>query len=351
MKKKLKTTKILLVVAVVFLCMTVTALIVTKKNYDELTEVNNANLSEMLQNKQTVYVVSTEDGLGIEHGEIILDGVNVTRQTIYTGLEAYNYITEDEIGSTAIINMDEGMTVMKNMVTPLSIATDTREYEIQVANLMVDQRENDLVDIRIMFPDGMDLLVLSKKQVKNLSLEACVFYTYLNEEEILRLASATIDAFTITGTKIYTTRYVEGNLQQEAIPTYLVNTTVENMMNSNTAYYDPNLLTKANSTLNEAARLNLESRLKDLSSEKLGAIADGHKIEDTAKKSVLTGMGGYDYEAIVEEVEAENNQTATSADKVDAAMENLTEETEVQQKQKDQEEKREMMEDELSGPS
>lgn len=349
MKKKLKIFKILLVIVIIFFLMTVAALVVTKKNYDELTEVNNQNLAEMLQNKQTVYVVSTEDGLGIEHGEIILDGVNVTRQTIYTGLEAYNYITEDEIGSTAIIDMDEGMTVMKNMVTPLSIATDTREYEIQVANLMVDQRENDLVDIRIMFPDGRDCLVLPKKQVKNLSLEACVFYTYLNEEEILRLASATIDAFTITGTKIYTTRYVEGNLQEEAVPTYLVNATVMDMMDSNTVYYDQNLLTKAMSTLNKDARKNLEARLEKMSSEKLGAVADGHGIEDTAKKSVLTGIGGYDYEAIVEEVENESSQTAS--DKVDAARDNLSEQTEAQQKQQEQEELNQMMEDELSGTS
>lgn len=347
MKKKLKIFKILLVVVVIFFLMTVAALVVTKKNYDELTEVNNENLAEMLQNKQTVYVVSTEDGLGIEHGEIILDGVNVTRQTIYTGLEAYNYITEDEIGSTAIIDMDEGMTVMKNMVTPLSIATDTREYEIQVANLMVDQRENDLVDVRITFPDGSDFLVLPKKQIKNLSLEECVFYTYLNEEEILRLSSATIDAFTITGTKIYTTRYVEGNLQKEAVPTYLVNNTVADMFDSSTVYYDQNLLTKAKSTLNEVARKNLENRLGKLSSEKLGAVADGYDLADTAKKSVLTGMGGYDYEALLDEVESESNvQNSTSS--VDAAMEDLAEETEIQKKQKEQDELNQMMEDELS---
>lgn len=344
MKKKLKIFKILLVIILIFFLMTVAALVVTKKNFDELTEVNNANLEEMLQNKQTVYVVSTEDGLGIEHGEIILDGVNVTRQTIYTGLEAYNYITDEEIGSTAIIDMDEGMTVMKNMVTPLSIATDTREYEISVANLMVDQRENDLVDVRIMFPDGSDFLILPKKQVKNLSLEECVFFTYLNEEEILRLASATIDAFTVTGAKIYTTRYVEGNLQQEAIPTYLVNTTIIDMMNEGTVYYDQNLLTKAVSTLNGNARANLERRLGDISSEKLGAVAEGHDIEDTAKKSVLTGMGGYDYEQILEEIEEESS----SASKVDSAMDNLTEETDAED---EQDELNQAMEDELSGTS
>lgn len=313
MKKKLKIFRILFIIAAILFAMAVAALVVTKMNYDEIKESNDANLAEMAQNRQTVYVVSTEDGQGIDPGEILLDGVNVTSQTIYTGLESYNYITAEDIGSTAIIKMDEGVPVMKNMVTPLSIATDTREYEIQVVNLMVDQKENDLVDVRIMFPDGSDSLVLPKKQVKNLNLESCVFWTYLNEEEILRLASATIDAFTITGTKLYTTRYVEGNLQKEAIPTYLVNQTVLDMMDSSTAYYDQNLLTKAISTLNSMARKNLETRLGQLSSEKLGAVAEGHGIEDTAKKAVLTGMGGVDYEKALEEVENGNVGTYDEA--------------------------------------
>ena len=359
MKKKLKIFRVLFIITTILFAMAVAALVVTKMNLDEVRESNDFNLAEMAQNRQTVYVVSTEDGQGIDPGEIILDGVNVTRQTIYTGLEAYNYITEEEIGSTAIIKMDEGMTVMKNMVTPLSIATDTREYEIQVANLMVDQKENDLVDIRIMFPDGSDFLVLPKKQVKNLSLENCVFWTYLNEEEILRLASATIDAFTITGTKIYTTRYVEGNLQKEAIPTYLVNNTVIDMMNPSTAYYDQNLLTKAISTLNDRARKNLEVRLGTISSEKLGAVAEGHDIEDTAKKSVLTGMGGVDYEKALEEVENGNVGTYDSSalgnteetdtpNTYDEAMEDLSTQPESINNSRANEELGEQMEKELN---
>ena len=334
MKKKLKIFRVLFIVAAILFAMAVAALVVTKMNYDEIKESNDANLAEMAQNRQTVYVVSTEDGQGIDPGEILLDGVNVTSQTIYTGLEAYNYITAEDIGSTAIIKMDEGIPVMKNMVTPLSIATDTREYEIQVANLMVDQKENDLVDVRIMFPDGSDFLVLPKKQVKNLSLENCVFWTYLNEEEILRLASATIDAFTITGTKLYTTRYVEGNLQKEAIPTYLVNQTVLDMMDSSTAYYDQNLLTKAISTLNSMARKNLETRLGQLSSEKLGAVA-----------------GGVDYEKALEEVENGNVGTVdstSSANAYDQAMEDLSTQPSSISNSKANEELSEQMEQELN---
>lgn len=298
-KKKIKILTIFLVIFIVgCACLGAAYTMVRMELNDEIL-INNAALSEMGANQKTVYVVSTEDGSGIGHGEIIEENVNVVKQNVYTGLESFNYITEEDLGSVAIVDIYEGMTVMDNMVTAVAIETDTREYEMQVVNLMTDQMENDVIDIRIMFPDGSDFLVLPKKQVKNLNLPNCVFWTYLNEEEILRMASATIDAYTITGTKIYAARYVESNLQEEAIPTYLVNAAVQDQMDSTSSYYDWNLLTKATTTLNQLARQNMEQKLALLSEERLAAVADGHGLEDTAKNSVLAGVNGYDYEGSV----------------------------------------------------
>lgn len=357
MRKKVKVLKIGLIAVSIMFLMALAAFIVTRMTLDEELVTMDAMADEMARNKQTVYVVSTADGEGIPHGDTIREGENVIKQTVYTGLEGYYYISEEELGTTAIVDIDEGMTVMKNMVTSVEISTDTREYEMQVVNLMVDQKENDVVDIRIMYPDGSDYLVLPKKTVKNLNLENCVFWTYLNEEEILRMASATIDAFTVTGTKIYATRYVEDNLQDEAIPTYLVNASVQDMMDSSSAYYDQNLLTKAQSTLNEIARKNLETRLSSLSEEKLEAVNEGHGLEDTAKSSVLTGLGGYDYENALEE-NSQDTMDDTDMDSVDEgktdsagssdALDELTTLPAATQKEKEKQETNEQMEKELN---
>lgn len=313
-KKKIKILTFFVIFFAVMSACAIAAYVVTKMSLNDEVEINNAAFNEMSANQKTVYVVSTPDGSGIGHGEIIEENVNVVKQRVYTGLEAFNYITEDDLGSTAIVDIYEGMTVMDNMVTPIAIETDTREYEMQVVNLMTDQMENDVVDIRIMFPDGSDFLILPKKQVKNLNLPNCVFWTYMNEEEILRMASATIDAYTITGTKIYATRYVESNLQEEAIPTYLVNAAVQDQMDPMSSYYDKNLLTKATTTLNQLARQNMEQKLMLLSEEKLAAVADGHKLEDTAKNSVLVGLNGYDYENSMEYGNYEESYGSTGAD-------------------------------------
>ena len=271
---------------------------------------------EISQNKQTVYVAASD----IIAGEKIEVGKNVDRQNIYTGLEPEYYITEEDLGDVAVVDIDYGTPIMTNMVSAREITKDAREYEIAVATLMTDQQEDDGVDVRIMFPNGEDMIVLPKKEVRNLSLDQCVFYTTLNEDEILRMASATVDAFQCTGTRIYVTRYAERTLQEAATPTYLVRAETIDLMNK-----DTNITSIAKNTLNLQARLDLEARLKGLTEDQLKAVAQGHDIEDTAKTSVLLGQ-------MYEDGESGLFETPTTLD-------NEEKETEVEETKEEPEEK------------
>lgn len=281
-----------LIAAGLLIVVAICAIFLMKNKIDEYKDQAKKLQSELAANTQTVYVVRNdrfdEEGnmVGIKAGEIVTDigdNANVMLQTIYTGLNPGSYITAENIGDTALIDIEPEEPVMTNMVTKLEITQDTREYEISVADLMVDQQPNDYIDVRIMFPTGDDYLVLSKKQVKNLVLNSSLFYTYMSEEEILRLASATIDAYTITGTKIYVTRYVAGTVQNAGTPDYLVKQETLDRLAK-----DPNVLTLAQNTMNLQARMSLESRLASLTEEQLKAVNDGHGLTDTAKQSVLT---------------------------------------------------------------
>lgn len=291
-RKRVKMLIKFLVAAGLLIIVAICAIVLMKNKIDDYKDKAKALESELAANTQTVYVVRNdrfdENGnmVGIKAGDIITDigeNANVMLQTIRTGLNPASYITAENIGDTALIDIGPEEPVMTNMVTKLEITQDTREYEIQVADLMVDQQPNDYVDVRIMFPTGDDYLVLAKKQVKNLVLNSSLFYTYMSEEEILRLASATIDAYTITGTKIYTTRYVAGNVQKAGTPDYLVKQETLDRLAK-----DPNVLTLAQATMNLQARMSLESRLASLTEEQLKAVNDGHGLTDTAKQSVLT---------------------------------------------------------------
>lgn len=274
----------IIVVTALVLLAAIVVIVVGKKTMDEYKSQLSELQAELSANQQSVYVASMD----ILPGEKIEEGINVYKQVIYTGLDASYYISADDLGGIAKINITAGEPVTANEVTTLSITQDTREYEISVASLMTDQKENEYVDIRIMFPNGEDFIILPKKQVLNLSLENCVFFTYLNEDEILRMASATIDAFTVSGTKIYTTRYVESSLQEDATPTYVVKAETIDLINK-----DPNITKIATSTMSLQARMDLESRLKGLTEEQLKAVLAGHELEDTAKTNVLLGNTYY----------------------------------------------------------
>lgn len=284
MKRKKRNRMLIMIVVIVLLALIICSFF----EYSKIQDLKAANImyqTELSNNQQTVYVATDL----INAGDIVTDtgeNANVEKQTVYTGLESYNYITESEMNTRAKVDIAAGVPVMYNMVTDVVVDNDTRDYEISVANLTTDQKENDVVDIRVIFPNGEDYVILSKKQITNLNLENCVFTSQLNEEEILRFASAIVDAYMTTGARIYTTRYVEENIQETSTPNYPVRETTIALINS-----DPNVVTKATETLNLEARLSLEQRLGTLTEDELDAVSEGFGLTDTAKSSVLGSTG------------------------------------------------------------
>lgn len=267
-------------IAVVIVLLVAVAIIIY--GFNELTSYKD--YAEALQSEidnSTVLVYVAKDN-GIKAGETLEDGVNVMKQSVLTVLPSDFYIKAEDLGTQALIDIAAETPILKSMVSDFTVEGDTREYELSVVSLMTDQTENDFVDVRILFPNGEDYLILPKKKVSDLNFEHCVFNTYMSEEEILRMSSAIIDAFTVSGTRIYCTRYVEPSLQEEAIPTYLVRNELIDIINTS-----PNVLSIAQQTLNMIARRDLETRLSSLSEEQLSAVVEGNGLMDTAKNSVL----------------------------------------------------------------
>ncbi len=209
---------------------------------------------------------------------------NVELATIYSSAAQESFLTldEDQIGYYAITDIAAQQPVSTNMVNDLEITQDTREFEITAADLMVDQKEGEAVDVRIVYPNGEDYVVLSKKHIRNLSLKNSTWFTHMTEDEILRFQSAVVDAYTITGARLYTTRYVQDNLQDAADVTYVVRSSTMDVINS-----DPNIYEKAANELNAGARLSLETRLGNLTEEQLAAVSTGFGLTDTASGAVL----------------------------------------------------------------
>ena len=301
-KKSLKVMTIFLVIFILLTGVAAYGLYTFKKEIDAGKEEISKLQTEIESNKQFVYV-ATED---LKEGTEIKANENVTVQQIASGLPHDLYLDETDFGKVLVTPVKAYQPVMKNMVTDELFQPDTREIEIGVATLMLDQTVNDYVDIRVLFPDGSSYVVIPKLKIKALSLENNLFYASLSEDQIITLDSATIDAYTISGTKLYIARYVQPNMQDEAIPNYPVRPETLKLMAT-----DPNILTRAQETLNAQARAELEARLALLTQEQLMAIAEGHGLTDTAHANAYVNQSQSNVSAYADENAATEAGTET----------------------------------------
>lgn len=307
-RRKVQILTILLIIAAIVIVAVATLFYFTRQKLTR-SEANAENIQTTLDNNTLsgVYIAKTD----IKKGETLMDKSmaeaqntndpaeardeqtagaiiqamvepNVFQGEIYTSLAKNAYIDKDQLGSIAVVDIPAGTPVMANMVEALVISQDTREFEIGAVHLMVDQQENDVVDIRLAYPNGEEFTVLSKKKVQNLSLAHSNFRTYMDENEMLTYRSAVTDAYQTTGAYLYAVRYVESNLQDGATVNYLVRSETIDLMRS-----DPNIYATAEQTMNAAARMALEVRLGQLTEAQLAAVSNGLNIADTAKNSVL----------------------------------------------------------------
>lgn len=245
------------------------------------------------ENTRLLYVTIDE----VHKGDILVDGVNVELEECLTALPEEMYLSEEQLGNIAVVDIEAYTPVFTNMVTPEKITKDMREVEVGIAQLPLNINSNNYVDLRIRFATGQDYIVASKLRVRDFDIENSIFYTDLNESQILTVASATVDAYTNTGTKIYLTTYEEANLQEEAIANYPVKEEVYNLI-----LKDPNILKVAEETLNREARKTLRAYLGLADEEYLKAVAEGDGLVDTAHSAAMA---------------AHQNEVATEAQNTD----------------------------------
>ena len=111
------------------------------------------------------------------------------------------------------------------------INNDLRYVEYNMLALPTTVDVGQFVDIRLTLPNGQDLIVVSKKEVK--SILGATIGLELSEQEILMMESAIVEAYIMSASKIYVTQYVEPGLQEAAINTYIPTSAVRELINAN----------------------------------------------------------------------------------------------------------------------
>lgn len=268
-----------------------------KDKYESLEE---SIRGEMESNQRSVYVATTQIG----KGEFITVE-NTEYKTVYATQPAESYITEDDIGKTTIINIDEGIQVLKAMVNDEFVGGDVREVSFNTILLNSNIINNDTVDIRIQYPSGENFVVLSKKIVKLPTETLEESYYWLTEEEILLMSSAIVDAYLYQGSALYTAKYVEPNIQESSFVTYTPSLSNINLIKDN-----PNIVEIASKHLNAMVRKELENRLSKSLNQDVSEIewtVDTSKSQKNTDSSVVTDDSGFTY--YVEEEEDKEEQS------------------------------------------
>lgn len=152
--------------------------------------------------------VLTQD---VIQGEVIEDSmvttVNIHKKTVPTGALKKS----DIAGKVAKYNIAANVPLTDSMLTTEIIDADIRTQEINTVVMPSDLDEGDYVDIRIMYPNGTDYIVLAQKQVGKISGQT--MWLNLAEDERLLLNSAMVDSFLNSGTKLYATKYADSDSQ------------------------------------------------------------------------------------------------------------------------------------------
>ena len=144
-------------------------------------------------------------------GEVITSDmvttVNIHKRTVPTGALS----TSEIVGNVAKFNIPATIPITKSMVTSEIVSADVRSQEINTVLMPSDLVTGDYVDVRIMYPNGTDYIVLAQKQIGTIS--GSTFWLTLTEDERLILNGAIVDSYLNDGTKLYATKYTDPEAQ------------------------------------------------------------------------------------------------------------------------------------------
>ncbi len=270
-----------------------------------LTEAEN----DRKQNQRNVYVATND----ISAGDAINDN-NTKKVTVYSSQPQNGFITKQELGQLALIDIPSDTQLIKTMLTDNVISSELREVEYEILNINSNIIGNDTVDIRIVFPNGENFVVLSKKAIKGITEGSVICYLWLDAQEILRMSAAIVDAALYPGTKLVTTKYIEPSFQDASEVTYTPSLSILELLET-----DPNILERSSKELEKEVRKALENRLANSMSTNVSEI---NWDINPHKRSVIQNNNDKrkNEEDITKEDKSESNQTEKAMEETGIGM-------------------------------
>ena len=160
------------------------------------------------------------------------------------------YLELDSFPLVAKVTMKKNTVVTTELLNKGDniVQDDVRKQEYNMLVLPTDLTTGDYIDIRVMFPNGQDYIAVAKKEVEIPAIDGVestdTIWINLSEDEILHMSCAIVDSAQVKGAKIYATKYTEAGMQNAATPTYPINESTSQLLQS-----DPNVVEKAMSEI------------------------------------------------------------------------------------------------------
>lgn len=240
-------------VFVAVLCI-VTSVIVYNIQRIKLEAKFNAKIEEqnkLLEDKKKIAYVAIK---GIKVGEKI--SKDNTEKRIYLSDSPQEFfLADNDLGKIALVKIKKNQVLFKNMTAIATVDDTVREQEFTEINLSANLKNRDLVDVRLVYPNGESFVVLSQKAIKSLVIGSNACYFDLDAEELDLIQSAFVDAY-INKASLYTVKYVQESLVDGSITNYTPSVEVIDLIKN-----DPNITKVSSKYLSETARQNLETRL------------------------------------------------------------------------------------------
>ena len=194
------------------------------------------------------------------------------------------------VGSSMLTGPDLSYFEIDKDTKEVTIKSDIRRVEYNMITLGTDVTLGDFVDIRIALPNGQDMIIVSKKEIKSLLGNTVGFD--MSEGEIELMQSAIVESYIIKASKIYLTKYIDAGMQKTIAKSYSPTKEVQELMEKNS-----DVISDALRYFDEAVRGNIDSQKNRYSETRQQNLEEGVKTEITnaqkAREAYLTGLDTY----------------------------------------------------------
>lgn len=195
--------------------------------------------NDVITGYQIVKAVKKDEAIS----EDMLKAVNCNMEQVPAQLQ-------DILNSKARINLSEGVLLTNShLLSKKKLTDDMRIHNFPYICLTNHMKKGDYIDVRISFANGGDFVLLSKKQIEDISFmdtegtNSNSLWLKVSEEELLRLSSAAVDSYLNEGCKIYAIEYIS-ETQKEAVVNYTVSDMIKQLIED-----DPNIAAKAENVM------------------------------------------------------------------------------------------------------